>query len=109
MRSFMRYWRGSSSIRALTFGKSSISRIRKSEIFQSDFIRRTLVHIPHGIFIVLSGHFISYHISWIFALYFISYEVIQHFIIGDGAYKDIRGALYGMVIGVIGCLIFKMN
>lgn len=104
MRSFMRYWRGSCD--AAT--SSPVMKYLKGS-YKDSSCYRALIHVPHGVFIVLSGHFISYHISWIFAFYFLSYEVIQHFIIGDGAYKDIRGALYGIVLGVLICQIQVFN
>ena len=63
-------------------------------------MKRILLHIPHGLIVVFSGMCVSLWLATLFMVAFIYYEVRQHNITRDQAWKDIAGLLWGMGIAL---------
>jgi len=62
-------------------------------------LRRVLLHIPLGLLTVLFGCYVSWWLAAILTIGFLVYEVNTDWHISDGAYKDIKGFIWGLAIG----------
>lgn len=67
---------------------------------------RVLLHLPLGLLVCLLGY-TAWWLALIFTTGFVIYELDQDWKIGDDAYKDIKGWLYGVGIG--GLIIFGLK
>lgn len=59
---------------------------------------RVLLHIPVGIFTCFAGY-VAWWLAVIFGAGFLLYEVNEDIHLKDEAWKDIKGFLWGIVIG----------
>ena len=70
-------------------------------------MKRLLLHIPMGLFIVL-GAGLHWAIALCLTALFIFYERDEDHWIKDQAWRDVKGALWGMAIGIIGVFLWRV-
>lgn len=70
-------------------------------------LRRFFMHLPLGIIIVF-----SFYVHWVFPLVitvlFNYYEKNEDKHLHDEAYRDVQGALAGVVLTVVGILLYEV-
>jgi len=69
-------------------------------------ICRVLLHIPVGMFTCFAGY-VAWWLAVVFATGFLLYEMNEDWHIKDEAWKDIKGYLWGIVIGSL--ILFAMG
>lgn len=81
----------------------------KSALFMitREKLGRVLLHIPLGLLTVLFGCYVGWWLAIIFAVGFLVYEVDEDWHIGNGAWFDIKGFLWGLGIG--GLVVFGLK
>jgi len=67
-----------------------------------DEVKRVLMHIPVGMLTLALGYFVVWWLGPLFGLGFLVYEIIEAKLLGNGAWKDIKGWLWGLgILGII--------
>ncbi len=65
---------------------------------------RVLMHIPVGMLTVVLGFFVAWWLGPLFGIGFLIYEVDEDWHLRNGAWKDIKGWLWGLaILGLILC------
>lgn len=71
-------------------------------------LSRVLLHIPLGLLVCLLCY-VHWALALAFVISFLYYELNQDMHLSDEAFKDIKGFLYGMMIGGVIMLTLKLG
>jgi len=67
-----------------------------------DEIERVLMHIPVGMLTLALGVFVVWWLGPLFGFGFLVYEIVENKSLKNGAWKDIKGWLWGLgILGII--------
>ena len=75
-----------------------IAKVIRGTVFEPDDLRRVFLHIPVGLANVFLCS-LHWSLAFVFGFGFVVYELAQDSVVGDDAFKDIKGWLWGMFIG----------
>jgi len=72
-------------------------------IIDRDEWKRVLIHMPVGLITVVLGCFVAWWLGPLFGIGFLIYEVDEDWHLRNGAWKDIKGWLWGL--GITGLIV----